>query len=218
MIERERCSPPIGRRVATTLAVLSLVPFWTGCSILRKPVERVPLDKLAVLPLEKATGDEDLAEADLPPDAPEAVTARIYGVLANQTRFRFVPDLTVRDALDDAGLRHAGDLTSRAAALGREVGAEGVIFGRVFRFRERVGTRYGATEPASVAFELALLEVASGEIVWRGQFDRTQHSLSDNLFDFWMFWRAEPHWLSARELAGLGVGQLFKEMAKVAAP
>lgn len=210
---------PAGRPVAAALAVLTLVLAAAGCSAFRRAQERVPLELLAVLPLEKATsGGEDEGSAQLPPDATEAVTARIYGVLANQAEFRFVPDLTVRDALDDPRLRHLEDLTARAQKLGREVGADGVIFGRVFRFRERVGTRFGATEPASVAFELALLQVSTGKVVWEGQFDRTQQSLSENLIDLWMFWRAGPHWFTARELAGLGVEQLLGQMARVAAP
>jgi PBP1b-binding outer membrane lipoprotein LpoB len=215
MTERERRR----RRAELALGVLALALLSAGCSALRGPSERVPMEVLAVLPLEKApSSGEDVESRDLPPEATEAVTARIYGVLADQAEFRFVPDLTVRAALDEPGMRDIEDLTSRATALGKQVGADGVIFGRVFRFRERVGTRYGATEPASVSFELALLQVATGKVVWQGRFDRTQQSLSSNLLDFWMFWRAGPHWFTARELAGLGVEQLFEEMARVAAP
>ncbi len=136
-------------------------------------------------------------------------------MLADQATFRFVPDLTVADALPSA--HSAGDdLVSRAVALGKAVEADGVIVGHVSRFRERVGTEMGAKRPASVAFDLALVDVGSGKVVWHGQFNRTQEALSSNLFDFWMFWRAGPHWFSARELAGLGVEKLFADMTRVA--
>jgi len=49
------------------------------------------------------------------------------------------------------------------------------------------------------------------EVVWEGEFEETQESLSANFFDWWIFWDAGPRWLSASELAGLGVDQLLKE-------
>lgn len=179
---------------------------------------------LAVLPIAPADSGaideaaEDGGPSGLPPDAPEAVTAQIYGALADQATFRVVPDLTVVAALTDSRIRRMEDLTNRAVALGNAVEADGVIFGRVFHFRERVGTAYGATRPASVSFELSLLQVSSGEVAWSGAFERTQQSLSTNLLDFWMFWRAGPRWFTARELSGLGVEELLKEMKAVAEP
>jgi PBP1b-binding outer membrane lipoprotein LpoB len=147
-----------------------------------------------------------------PPPGPEAgvaVSAQVYRALADQTEFRFVPDLTVQDEVQTPEVRRAGDLLERVLALGKQVGADAVIFGRVFRFQKRVGTQYGATQPASVWFELAVADVASGEVVWHDEFDETQQPLSSNLLNWWMFWRAGPRWMSAGELAALGVDRMF---------
>jgi len=165
---------------------------------------------LAVLPIETVAAPA--GDAPVPSDAGMVVTAQLYRVLAEQTEFRFVPDLTVADTLDTPEVRRADSLADRAVALGKEVGADGVIFGRVLRFRKRVGTQFGATEPASVSFELALVAVSSGEVVWRGRFDETQEPLSSNLLNWWMFWNAGPRWMSAAELTGLGVDRLFADM------
>ena len=113
-----------------------------------------------------------------------------------------MPRITERDAL------------AAARALARESGADGVLFGTVYRFQERIGPRYAASQPASVSFDLALYSVVADEVVWKGQFDETQQPLSSNLFNAWMFWRAGPYWFSVRELSGLGVEKLMKTLPK----
>jgi hypothetical protein len=148
----------------------------------------------------------------MPPDAGMAITGQIYEVLAHDPKFRFVPDLTISDAVNRPAVAQASGLVARAVALGKEVKADTVIYGQVFRFRERVGTEYGASEPASVSFELGIVDVNSGEELWKGKFSETQQSLSANFLNWWMFWRAGPHWFTVRELAGLGVEKLIDDM------
>lgn len=217
-IRRGRC---ILSRWSCAFVALGLV-LPGACTSRRPPGERIADELLAVLPVEPAIvepgiteRERELSEAPLPADAGDAVTAQIYRVLAHQTEFRFVPDLTASEALDRPSVRGASSLLDRAVALGKEVGAAGVIFGRVFRFRERVGTELGATRPASVSLELSLVSVPTGEVIWHGQFDRTQEPLTSNLFNIWMFWRAGPRWFTAHELAGLGVERLFEDMVRV---
>ncbi len=213
-----RLSQTGARRGVVAIALLLVA----GC-MARKPPDARPLDLLAVLPIELAevettpvVGGEEPAALD--PKAGEAVTGQIYRALAHRTEFRVVPDLTVDEALRRPAVRDATPLAARARALGQEVGADGVIFGRVSRFRERVGTEYGATEPAAVSFELSLIAASDGALIWHGQFDQTQESLSANLLNWWMFWSAGPHWFSARELAGLGVDKLMPSLSRAASP
>jgi hypothetical protein len=193
--------------------------FAVGCGFFQpgQTGEHGPLTLrlVAVLPIEPAPAPSENGQppAQLPAeDGGLAITAQVYRVLADHTEFRVVPDLTVADVAETPAVRRAGSLVDRAVALGKEVGADGVIFGRVFRFQKRVGTEYGASQAASVWFELDLVAVATGDIVWHGVFDQTQEPLTSNLFNWWMFWRAGPRWISAGELAGLGVDQLFAQM------
>lgn len=191
---------------AVALASLS------GCSLLPKsaPEDSIRIDLVAVLPIHEAPGKG--LEDDRPvleTHAGRAVTAQIYGVLAVQTLYRFVPDLTV-DAIVE-GLDRS-DQVKLARQVAAEVGADAVLFGTVYRFQERVGTPYAASRPASVSFDLGLYLAQTDEVVWRGQFDKTQEALSSNLLNAWMFWRAGPHWFSVRELTRLGVERLLQEI------
>lgn len=94
--------------------------------------------------------------------------------------------------------------------VGRELGAEAVVVGYVYRFRERKGVAFAAEQPASVAFDLHLLRVEDGAIVWKGHFDRTQTSLLEDLLQVDSFIRQRGRWATAEELAADGVEQLFK--------
>ena len=214
---RRRRQSAHARRSALLLTLALVATTVAGCTTKQPDTPEVApasMQLLAVLPVESASAAAgDAAGGPVPSDAGMVVTAQLYRALAEQTEFRVVPDLTVADVLETPDLRHAASLQARAAALGKEVGADGVIFGRVLRFHKRVGTDFGASEPASVWFELGLVSVASGEVVWTGHFDQTQEPLSFNLFKWWMFWEAGPRWMSAAELTGLGVDRLFADMA-----
>ncbi len=94
--------------------------------------------------------------------------------------------------------------------VGSELGAEGVVAGYLYRFRERKGVSYTVEQPASVAFEIHLLRVSDGALVWRGTFDKTQSSLMENLFQVASFFRGKGKWVTAEELTGEGVEQVLK--------
>ena len=92
---------------------------------------------------------------------------------------------------------------------GRELGADVVAAGFVYRWRERVGYSYSAKTPASVSFEIHLISVRDESILWRGVFDRTQKSLMEDLFQVSSFFKGGAKWVTARELARLGVEEIF---------
>jgi hypothetical protein len=196
--------------------IASILLAVAGCNPFHhspKLPERV--DLLAVMPIEplEYTSATPVVPAEtLAPGAARAVTAAVYGVLTSSYEWRVVPDLTVAQTL--VHMKGEGDLASRARALGKEVGADAVLFGTVSRYVERVGAEYGAQRPASVAFTLQLVSVASGKILWSGSFDRTQQALATNLFNWWQFWRAGPRWFTAEEFTRLGVERVLRDLAK----
>lgn len=197
---------------ARTVLALALVFGISSCGWLRRvpPLEE-NVELIAVLPLERVEPPAG-KESTLPPGAEKVVTAQIYRSLAESPRWRFVPDLRVQEAL--ARIPAGSGIQERARALGRAVGAEAVLYGTVERFVERKGGQYGAKVPASVAFSLALISVASGKILWQVRFAETQEPLSVNLLKFWMFWRGGPRWFSAEELARLGVERVLADLAR----
>jgi len=89
--------------------------------------------------------------------------------------------------------------------VGKELGAEGIVIGYVYRFRERKGESFAAEKPASVAFEIHLIRVEDGVLVWRDAFDRTQSSLMEDLLHV-----SSLKWVTAEELAAEGMEQVLK--------
>jgi hypothetical protein len=94
--------------------------------------------------------------------------------------------------------------------VGSELGAEAVAVGYVYRFRERKGVAYSVEAPASVTFEIHLLRVSDGELVWRGFVDKTQSSLMEDLFQISSFYRGKGRWVTATELMGEGLEKMLK--------
>ena len=97
-----------------------------------------------------------------------------------------------------------------AGKLGRKLGVDYVVVGNVWRYRERVGSSLGVSEPASVAFGLYLVNVSTGKAVWQNHFNETQQSLTENLFKAPAFFKRGAKWLTARELARHGAKDLLK--------
>jgi len=93
---------------------------------------------------------------------------------------------------------------------GRFFSSDAVLFGYIYRWRERQGTRYGVTSPASVTFDLHLVSPENGSILWKGSFNKTQLSLSENLLDLSIFIRSGGKWLTARKLAQIGFDKLIR--------
>jgi hypothetical protein len=60
-----------------------------------------------------------------------------------------------------------------------------------------------------VAFSIHLVRSADGADVWFGYMDDTQQALSENLFDFKVFWRRKGRWVSADEMAEAGLTELL---------
>lgn len=98
--------------------------------------------------------------------------------------------------------------------IGKALSAEGVLGGYVYRWREREGTDYAVNRPASVAFDLCLMSVGDGMILWKARFDKTQISLSENLFDLQTFLKAKGRWMTAGELADIGLTDFVETFPK----
>lgn len=202
------------RAWATAAALLAA----TGCGWFSSaPGLEERVGRVAVLPIEREERKSDLplAQADagqLAPGAEEVITAQVYEVLSSSPKWRFVPDLTVSQALEKVS--KTAPLRERAVELGKLLDVDAVLCGTVSRFVERVGRQYGARQPAAVSFELLLVSTATGKVLWQGSFDQQQEALSTNLFNWWQFWEGGPRWFTAAEFAHLGVERLLNQLAR----
>ena len=97
---------------------------------------------------------------------------------------------------------------------GKSFSSDAVLFGYIYRWRERIGTKYAVNSPASVAFDLHLVSTDTGSILWKGSCNKTQVSLSENLLDLSIFIRSGGKWLTAKELAYIGLEELIEKCCR----
>ncbi len=84
-----------------------------------------------------------------------------------------------------------------------------LLVGFLYRFEERVGSSLGVEKPASVGFDLHLIRMRDGKAVWEGKLDETQQPLSENILRIGAFLRRKASWLTAEELASVGVDEML---------
>ena len=92
---------------------------------------------------------------------------------------------------------------------GKELNADFIIVGFLFRFEQRIGSAIGVEKPASVAFDIHFYRLRDGKMVWDGRFDETQQALSENLLKIGAFLRRKASWLTAEELASVGMDEVL---------
>ncbi|MBN1905949.1 MAG: hypothetical protein JW927_12720 [Deltaproteobacteria bacterium] len=97
-------------------------------------------------------------------------------------------------------------------ALVKEISADFVITGYVYRIREREGSDYSANSPASVSFDIYIINLETGLIPWKGSYYKTQKFLSDNLLDFKSFLKFKGKWADVESLASAGLKELVDDM------
>jgi hypothetical protein len=134
-----------------------------------------------------------------------------YKEVSQSKRFELIPSERVNGIYQ----RIAADslkttLPEILMATGRELEADGIVVGYLYRYRERKGFPYSVEQPASVAFEIHLVRTADGVLVWKGSFDKTQTSLMENLLLATSFYRMHGQWVTAEVLTEEGIHQILE--------
>ncbi len=143
--------------------------------------------------------------------AEDVLTREMQTALARRLGYRLAPQAQAEKTFDAMPLDRKRD-TPRGIAkrFGRAMGADHVVLGKVWRYRE-----YQENQGASVGFVIYLIEVENGRRVWRGRFDRTQKSLSEDLRESRAFFAGGARWLTARELSRHGIDQMLKSFPRI---
>ena len=200
--------------------VLLILSGCTSGKQMQKPSEPIKLGDLLVMPFQNLheTCGIDInfrcpfagamhQVSEIKDGAVEYMTDNLF------TRLQEREELSLIDPGQGLGARStvlsksSRELTEKELILetARTAGAESVIVGRVFRYRERVGTAFSVETPASVAFDVLLIRVADGQLLWVGRFNETQKALFDNIFRLRLFIKRSARWLTADELADSGL-------------
>ena len=199
-------------RGAAALAVCVMLACAVPISVEQFPSEGGPPQLVALIELEAQPGAARGEGEDVAARGARIVTARLLEELERRRDVDIVPPQSVRQALEPAGLLDPPlDLKAVGAVLRTTFGAQGVLTGRVNRYRERVGSPRGATRPAAVAFDLALRD-ADGLLLWRGSYEEWQNPLTDDPGSFGRAWNRGFRWVSAEQLAAYGAHQIVQQL------
>jgi hypothetical protein len=144
--------------------------------------------------------------------ADHALTEHLFSLLKNRKDIILIPASQAQGVMSGLLSENKIRLSEKDffVEIGRALETDAVIAGNIYRFRERIGTQYSVDSPASVAFDIHLIRVADGHLLWRGHFNETQRSLFEDLFLIGTFLRRKARWITAQEMAMSGLEDVLK--------
>jgi PBP1b-binding outer membrane lipoprotein LpoB len=173
-----------------------------------RSIKTIHIQRIAILPpIETPSPGSSVADG-----ASDSMTAELQAKMAIEAGWQMVPESDVSDALEKMPPTTEANLQQNAIELGHKVNADAVMYGKIETYKERVGSDYAAASPASVAFTLHLIDVQNGQIIWSSRFQKSQKSLSENVFDVVSFIQNSGRWVRAHEIAAEGVDQSVEDL------
>jgi hypothetical protein len=180
---------------------VAVMPFFKG----KKPSPDVSI--LDIRPSVLGTNEDVMlgAEAVLTGTVQQALEKRLGDAMVSQEEVRRAYELI---------LTEHPDLTPRAQvlALAEALGVTYIMAGNVWRFTERQGSALAVGRPASMGFKLHLIHIPDKTRIWAEACDKTQQSLSENLFKASDFIKQRGLWVTVSELARIAVDDMVKNM------
>lgn len=145
-------------------------------------------------------------------DSEHMLTEQLFILLKDRKDIQLIPASQSQGVVSDLLSEDQKRLSERDLLVetGRVLKADWVLSGYIFRFRERVGGKYSVDLPASVAFDIHLIRVADGRLLWNDHFNETQQPLSENLFQLGSFLQRKAKWITANEMAVSGLKDILK--------
>jgi hypothetical protein len=150
------------------------------------------------------------------PEADRFMTDRLTSLVRKCTTYQVIPAKQVQAAM--AGMvSDERDLAPDRRVLietGQRLAADFILAGYLYRFRQRVGNQLGVEKPASVAFDIVMINVPDGRIAWSGHLDEQQEPLTDDLFKLGKFIKRKGKWITADEMAVSGMEEMLQSCPK----
>ncbi|MBW2568892.1 MAG: hypothetical protein JRD93_04235 [Deltaproteobacteria bacterium] len=149
--------------------------------------------------------------------ADTVLTNRLISLISDRNDVELIPQDKAHGVRSKLLFGDRGSLSELGLIVetGKALGADAVLAGYVYRFRERIGTRYAADLPASVAFDVHLVDAANGRIMWIGHLDETQQPLSENLLKLGAFIKRKGAWITAEDIASSGLEEILKKFPAI---
>ena len=185
--------------VMCTRAITPPVEVFARPGLGREPIARIVV----------ALAEPDRHAEGIPPADLEMVSELVIDSLVATGRWAVEPE--------PADFSGGTEGIGRRASVGAvAASAQAAMAIEISRIVHRVGGDYGIRKPASVAFWLFLVPAGEDEAVWRARYSFTQQPLSQNLWNLWGVLRGGPKWLTARELAAIGIDEAVARLAAAA--
>jgi len=141
------------------------------------------------------------------------LTEHLFDLLKDRKDIELIPSSQAQGVMSEllAGSNKTVQERDLQLEIGRSLNADAIFVGYIYRFRERVGNEYSVDLPASVAFDMHLIRVMDGRVLWSAHFDETQRPLSDDLFRLNLFLKRKAKWITAKDMAISGLKDMLKE-------
>ncbi len=141
----------------------------------------------------------------VPGHASEKVTQLFWNQLRTREGLHVLPPSAAARVLPNGA---PAELTLETAAeAARRLNTDAALIGEVTVFQERVGSRLGASPPASVGFEVRVV-APDGQVLWVGSYYERQRPMNEDILGFLQRWGA---FVTADELAEYGVKKVLEE-------
>ncbi len=221
-------------RAAVRLTCLTLAAFLLGACAAQAPIVQFqsdlpPIESVVIAPFENlaqrfesGTGVRSPISGRIFVAGPVAagadrfLTGQLVSHVQRDTAFEILPPgepAAAPEALVDSSGRQ-GNRLEQLSQNGRRLGADAVFAGHVYRFRERAGGELAVQSPASVAFEISLIDCRQPRVLWSAVYDYTQQALSENLLGAGNFFRRGGRWVTAEELATAAMDDIFDDFRR----
>jgi TolB-like protein len=216
------------------IGVIALILLLSACKsdiiISETPVVKSGIEKLLILPFKDLSTlygknvnvrcplcGNVFSTGDVETFAVDVLTDRLISIIKSRKDFELIPPNQAQGAMSVLMAADKSELLERDmfVKIGRALYADAILVGHVYRFKDRVGTRYSVDSPASVAFDIHLIDVSKGSMLWVGHFDETQRPLSENLFKIGTFLRRKGIWITAEEMAVSGLEDVLQTFPKL---
>ena len=140
--------------------------------------------------------------------ASKRITRLVYEALEYRPGIRLIHPREASNVLTASESQESSvNWKEKVKDVGKQLNVDAVLVGLVRTYRERVGTKIGAT-PAAVGFEVHLVDPVSGKIHWTGEYYEEQKPMNE---DFMGFIERGGAFVTAGELAEYGVHKIMKE-------
>jgi len=210
--------------------LLTGILFLSACGgdniVKEKPPNLSGIEKILILPFkdmaslfgESVNGrcpvcGKVFTTGDVAESAVVMLTEHLFTLLKDRKDIELIPSSQAQGVM--SGLLAGSNKTLEERALqleiGRALNADAIFAGYIYRFRERVGGEYSVDLSASVAFDIHLIRVEDGRVLWSAHLDETQRPLSDDLFRLNLFLRRKAKWITAKEMAISGLEDMLKD-------